>query len=291
MKALYPSLGLGLITILCWGSLATLAKWLIYLPPFYLLGMSFMIGSLPGFLHPKKMFPDLKTSLWGIAGYFFYHFFLFYSFRFAPAIEANLINYLWPILLVLMTPLFFKEVKLRFYHFIGATLAIIGCYVLVMGEGIEIKSENMKGYLLALSAALTWPLYSLVKKKLPDVSVWAISGFCLGASILSFITHFLIEPPVSFEWHTLWPLLILGLGPFGLAFYTWDLALKKGDARVIGALSYLTPVLSTLGLVIFANEKLYGMRIVAMILIIGGASTGVLDFLPLKVLKKHSKVC
>jgi len=280
------SLLLGLVTIFFWASLATLAKRLVHLPPFFILAVCFFMGSLPGFFKPKQMFPNVKTTLLGISGYFFYHFFLFYSFRFAPAIEVNLINYLWPILLVLFTPLFFKQSKLKRHHFVGGVLAIIGCFFLVMGEGIEFKTQHLKGYMLAFAAALTWPIYSLGKKKLPEVSVWAISGFCFGASLLAFMTHLLLEPHVVILSEYFFPLLLLGLGPFGLAFYTWDLALKKGDARLIGALSYLTPVLSTLGLVIFSQEELQGPTLMAMIFIVGGASTGLLDFLPQKVLLK-----
>jgi drug/metabolite transporter (DMT)-like permease len=286
MNAKSQSVYLALLAILCWASLATLGSFLIHLPPFYLLGATFFIGSLPAWLRPRKMFPSWRVSLWGILGYFAYHFFLFYSFRYAPAVEANLINYLWPMILVLITPVFFPGTRLKFYHFFGAALAAVGCAVLVMDKGADLKLENVKGYLLAFGAALSWPLYSLVKKRLGEVSVWSVGGFCLGASILCFITHVLIEPRVVLQWHDAQWLIILGLGPFGVAFYAWDLAMAKGDSRIIGALSYLTPVLSTLGLVIFAGQGLAFSTSVAMILIIGGASSGLLDFLPSKDLVK-----
>lgn len=280
------SMFLGLLAVVCWGSLATLGSLLIHLPPFYLLGITFILGSLPAWFKPRKMFPDWKTSCWGILGYFAYHFFLFYSFRFAPAIEANLINYLWPMILVLITPIFFPSIKLKFYHFLGAALSAAGCAVLVWGKGADIKLENLTGYLLALGAAVTWPVYSMVKKKMRSTSVFSVGGFCLGAGVLSFLTHAMIEPRVVLQWHDAWIILLLGVGPFGLAFYAWDMALSRGDTRVIGALSYLTPVLSTLGLVLFAGQSLTIYSSLAMILIIGGASSGLLDFLPSKDLVK-----
>jgi drug/metabolite transporter (DMT)-like permease len=76
----------------------------------------------------------------------------------------------------------------------------------------------------------------------------------------------------------IWKLLFLGLGPFGLAFYFWDSATRSGDSRVLGALAYLTPVLSTLGLVFFAGKDFTWMSFLAMFLITGGASLGLLDF-------------
>jgi drug/metabolite transporter (DMT)-like permease len=286
MRIQNQSLLFGLFTIILWGSLATFGTLLMHVPPFYLLGVSFIIGALPGLSRPRELFPSLKVSLWGIGGFFGYHFFLFYSFRFAPAVEANLINYLWPVFMVLFSPLFFRSQGLKWYHIAGSSLALIGCVFLVRGEGGEWRMENMKGYMLAFMAAVTWPIYSLGSKKMEKPSVFAIGGFCLGAGILCLITHALIEPRVAIEFHDGWKIVLMGLGPCGLAFYTWDMAIQKGDTRVLGALSYLTPVLSTLGLVIFAGQELKSSTLIAMLLIIGGASSGLLDFLPSKTLIK-----
>jgi drug/metabolite transporter (DMT)-like permease len=142
------------------------------------------------------------------------------------------------------------------------------------------KTENLVGYLLALGAALTWPIYSLVKKRLPPTSVWAIGSFCFGAGVLCLLTHAWIEPRVVLQPADALKLLFMGAGPFGLAFYCWDAALARGDARVLGALAYLTPVLSTLGLVIFGGQELQQETLMAMVLIVLGASAGLLDFFP-----------
>jgi drug/metabolite transporter (DMT)-like permease len=225
------------------------------------------------------MFPSMKLLFFGTAGYFGYHFFLFYAFRFAPAVEANLINYLWPVLMVMMAPLFERNTQLRWYHFTGAFLSIIGCLFLVSGAPAESTTgEEAKGYVLALLAALTWPVYSLGRKKFPATSVWSIGGFCLSTGILCLITHALIEPKVVVTFSEGWKLVCMGLGPFGLAFYFWDTATREGDARVLGALAYLTPVISTLGLVFFAGKNFTWSSFLAMFLITGGACLGLLDF-------------
>lgn len=281
----------GFITIIFWGSLATLGNLLIHLPPFYVLGISFILGALPSLTKPRDLFSEWKVVLLGICGYFFYHFFLFYSFRYAPALEANLINYLWPIFLVLFTALFFPEEKLRWYNLLGGVMAIMGCFLLVLGKGGEFKTENIRGYLLALLAAITWPIYSLTKKKMKSVSMITIGGSCLGAGLLCLMTHALLGPRVVLQWNDAWKLLIMGLGPFGTAFYTWDLALRKGNAKVIGSLAYLTPVISTLGLVIFTQQSVSASTIWAILLIVGGASMGLLDFISLKALNKGKINC
>lgn len=270
---------LGLITIFLWGSLATFGNLLIHLPPFYTLGVSFLIGSLLSFRNPREMFPPVKILAFGTAGYFGYHFFLFYAFRFAPAVEANLINYMWPVLMVMFTPLFEKHVKLRWYHFTGAALSIIGCIFLVSGAPSESASgDEYKGYILAGLAAITWPVYSLGRKRLPRTSVWSIGGFCLASGVLCLAVHAAIEPPVTLTTPDMLKLLFLGVGPFGLAFYFWDTATREGDSRVLGALAYLTPVISTLGLVFFAGKPFSWLSFLAMVLITGGASLGLLDF-------------
>ncbi len=282
-RKMKPYLLPGIVTIILWGSLATFSNLLIHLPPFYTLGVSFMIGSLLSLRNMKEMFPSLKLLAFGTAGYFGYHFFLFYAFRFAPAVEANLINYLWPVLMVMFTPLFEKQARLKWYHYTGAIFSIIGCIFLVTGAPKESQNgEEYKGYILAFLAALTWPVYSLGRKKLPSTSVWSIGGLCLSSGVLCLFTHALIEPPVSVTTPDILKLIFLGLGPFGLAFYFWDTATRTGDSRVLGALAYLTPVISTMGLVLFAGKDFTTISFIAMVLITGGASLGLLDFRPPK---------
>lgn len=270
---------LGLVTIFLWGSLATFSNLLLHLPPFFTLGVSFLLGSFLSLRNPREMFPSLKLLAFGTAGYFGYHFFLFYAFRFAPAVEANLINYMWPVLMVMLSPVFEKNSTLRWYHYLGAGLSVVGCMFLVSGAPVESASgEEWKGYVLAACAAVTWPVYSLGRKKLPETTVWSIGGFCLSSGILCLLTHACIEPKVSLTTADLLKLLFMGLGPFGIAFYFWDSATRRGDPRVLGALAYLTPVISTLGLVIFAGKEFTLTSFIAMVLITGGASFGLLDF-------------
>ncbi len=285
MNTKNKSLLLGLLTVFLWGSLATFGRLLIHLPPFYQLGVAFILGGVLSLRKPREIFVGWKVFIWGTLGYFGYHFFLFYAFRYALAVEANLINYLWPLLLVLLTPLFFPDKKLGIHHVLGGVLAVIGCVVLVSGSA-SYRPDDMKGYLLAFAAAWTWPLYSLGKKKLPPTPLAAIGGFCFGAGVLCFLVHFSIEPLVNIQPRDGLLLLLMGLGPFGIAFYTWDKALAEGDPRLIGALTYLTPILSTMGLVFFGGEPFGTRTLVAMALIIGGASSGLLDLFSSKVLKK-----
>ena len=139
-------------------------------------------------------------------------------------------------------------------------------------------ARHLPGYLCAAGAAFTWALYSLLTKRLPPFPTDAVAAFCALGSLLAFGLHALGAG--SFSALAGWPptdllfLVLAGLGPMGAAFFFWDAALKRGDPRVIGSLAYLTPLLSTLNLVLLAGQLLSALSLAAMLLIIGGALLG-----------------
>src|SRR5690606_36628724 len=189
-------------------SLAMTASLLKGIPPFFQMAVAFTIGGMPAMLKGKSSFPPVKVLLLGVAGYFGYHFFLFTSFKLAPPVEANLINYLWPMLMVLMSPLFFSESKLRAGHLVGAVLELAGVVVLLMPQSFS--SDNIVGYCLAAAAAFTWPTYSLLKRKTPPAPLLATAAVCLAVALLCWITHYATEEqiiPTGTQW-----LMLLWLG-------------------------------------------------------------------------------
>ena len=94
------------------------------IPPFLLLGIVFCISGLIGLLRPRGWQIPLGTLAVGVGGIFGYHFFYFRAFALAPAVEVNLINYLWPLLIVVLSPLLLKGYRLRPNHVIGALLGV-----------------------------------------------------------------------------------------------------------------------------------------------------------------------
>jgi drug/metabolite transporter (DMT)-like permease len=110
--------------------------------------------------------------------------------------------------------------------------------------------------------------------KLPAFPTSALGAFGLVAGLLSIGAHFLLEQPAAIS-GTDWLLLaILGLGPLGASFYFWDAALKIGDPRRIGLLAFLTPLLSTVLLLIVSGKPLSWQLAIATALIVGGAVLG-----------------
>ncbi len=269
-----------------WATLALLTKLTGSVPPFQLTAMSFTIAFFIGaalwyqkggnFLQHLK----LPKQVWinGVAGLFGYHFFYFIALKNAPAIEASLIAYLWPLLIVLFSTLLPNE-KLRWFHLTGAIVGFFGAGLLVTkGKTLMFNPEYSLGYLSALVCALIWSTYSVLSRRFGSVPTEAVGGFCGVTAILAWLCHKLFEQtvwPVNGEWIAV---ICLGLGPIGLAFFTWDYGVKHGNIKALGALSYAAPLLSTILLIAFGLAEASWVIGLACLLIVGGAILAAGDF-------------
>jgi drug/metabolite transporter (DMT)-like permease len=270
---------LALGAIVLWASLATLATLLGDIPPFLLTGIGLIIGSLisiplSGFHLSAWKIPP-QTLLVGVYGLFGYHLMLFIALQSAPAVEANLVNYLWPLLIVVLSPLFTKSLKLGTRAVLAAILGFVGAALAITSSGSTSADAGFElGYVFALAAAVIWATYSLLTTKLQAFPTSAIGLFGLVSGLLAIAAHFVLEEPAvisSSDWVLL---VILGLGPLGGAFYFWDAALKIGDPRRIGLLAFLTPLLSTTLLLVVSGRELSVQLLAATALIVGGAMLG-----------------
>jgi drug/metabolite transporter (DMT)-like permease len=275
-----PAIVLSLCTILIWSSLTLLSAGVSHLPAFFSAGVALCIGGLVGLARVREWKVPLRTLALGIFGIFGYHALFFLALRHAPAVEVNLLQYLWPLLIVILSPVYLGS-SLRRHHLLGAGLGLAGAALVISGGRLSLDLAHLPGYLLAVGAAFVWSSYSLLTKRVRPFGTGAVGGFCLASGLLALALHALGGHPAPFsvsprDWMFL---VLLGLGPMGLAFYTWDAAMKRGDPRVIGALAYLTPLLSTLVLVLFGGRHLTALSGCAMGLIVAGAVTGSLDLL------------
>ncbi len=267
-------LALGAIGL--WASLAALGVALAHVPPFLLTGLSLLIGSLIAlplsrFDWRQWIVPPGTLAL-GIYGLFGYHFLLFMALRHAPPVQANLVNYLWPLGIVVMAPLFLPGMTLSRRHVIAALIGFAGAALAILSrDGDSGTAVWSWGYLLALAAAFMWSSYSLLTRRVAAFPTAAIGSFALVSGALSLLCHVLLEPAAVLSVQD-WLLIgLLGLGPLGGAFFLWDAALKRGDARQIGVLSFITPLLSTLTLLAVRGERPSVSVGVAAVLIIGAA--------------------
>jgi len=266
---------LGAIAL--WASLASLGVSLTHIPPFLLTGITLIIGSVPAWpfvlRDPSQWRIPMRTLALGVYGLFAYHFLLFIALRHAPPVEANLVNYLWPLFIVVLAPVVLPGVALRVPHVVAALLGFGGAAIAIVG-GRELSGTLAWGYIPAAAAAFIWATYSLMTKRVTAFPTTAIGLFGLVSGALSLLCHVLLEPSVTLQARD-WSLLaVLGLGPLGGAFYLWDKALKLGDARHIGILSYITPLASTTLLIVVSGRSFSWSIGLATAMIISAAVMG-----------------
>jgi len=269
--------GLGAVAL--WGALATLSVLAGPIPPFQMVAMTFAIAAAIGIARARfrnMAWRDLfrwprQVWLLGVGGLFGYHALYFAALQLAPPAEANLVNYLWPLLIVLLAAPLAGE-TLGWPHLLGAFLGFAGVALLAFERGASFAGAHLAGYLLALGCAFTWSLYSVLSRRFGETPTDAIAAFCAAASLLSLICHLLFET-------TVWPttaqawlaVAAVGLGPAGTAFYLWDHAVKRGDIRALGALSYAAPILSTTLLIVSGLAQPTSALLLASLLVTAGA--------------------
>lgn len=264
-------LALGAIGL--WATLATAGVLLSHVPPFLLTGLGLLIGSIPALPFIKQWRVPLPTLALGVYGLFGFHFLFFMALRHAPAVQANLIVDVWPLLMVVLAPIFLPGTRLRAIHLVAAVVGSIGAAIAI-SDGLVIQGGFSWGYVAALASAFVWASYSLLCKRVAPFPTAAIGGFTLLSGLLSLLCHVLLEPAASLNGRDALLMIWTGLGPLGAAFFLWDAALKRGNAQSLGLLSFLVPLLATL-LLLLVRQQMPSLAIVlAAGLIIGAAVVG-----------------
>lgn len=269
--------GIGFTAVLLWALLALFTIGSAPVPPFLLNALCFGIGGSIGLVWTARSgFAVLRGVSWkvyaaGTLGLFGYHFLYFTAFRLSPTAETGLIAYLWPLFIVLLSGMLPGE-RLTAQHILGALVAFAGAALIVLARA-DGAGGSALGLGLAFLCALTWAGYSVLSRRLGTVPTESVTVFCLATAALSVLAHLALE-------ETVWPVgalgwasvLALAIGPVGVAFFTWDIGMKKGDIQLLGVASYAAPLLSTLALVAAGITKPSYAIGIAAVLIAGGAA-------------------
>jgi drug/metabolite transporter (DMT)-like permease len=272
--------GIGFGAVLLWALLALLTVKSAPTPPLLLNAICFAIGGVLGLIWASVAggLSQLTKVSWrvyafGTIGLFGYHALYFTALRLAPAAEAGLIAYLWPLLIVLFSGLLPGE-HLRAGHILGALSGFAGA-ALIIGASLDagFGTTALPGYFAALACALIWSGYSVLSRCLGHAPTQTVAVFCLASAVLSACLHLMLEKTAWPQGVTAWGATIaLGVGPVGLAFYIWDIGVKRGDIQLLGVASYAAPLLSTLILVVAGVAAPSWILALSAVLITGGAA-------------------
>ena len=269
----------GFAAVLLWSSLAVLTTATGSIPPFQLLAMGFGTAGLAGvalLLRPGGPGLHALRQPWaagalGIGALFGYHALYFIALKRAPAVEANLLNYLWPLLIVVFAALI-GGARIRPAQWLGTLLGLAAAVLLVTrGRSLQVDPAHLPGYAAALGAAVIWALYSVLNRRHEAVPSAAMAGSCLVVGALGAVVHLASEStvmPTPLQWALI---ALLGLGPTGIAFWLWDIGTKRGDIAALGTLSYAAPALSTGLLLAFGRATPHWTQAAALALLLTGA--------------------
>jgi len=272
---------IGFAAILLWSGLAVLTTLTEGVPPFELLALTFgvaFIASLlvlgrrgaSGFRAWRQPWPVWAS---GFSGIFFYHALYFYALKAAPPVEASLLNYLWPLLIVILSAVMAGE-TLQPRQIAGAGLGFAGTALVVLSRdsGAAAGSNPLLGLAAAFACAVVWSVYSVNNRRFHDVPTEVMGGICGLVALAGALCHWAFETsvtPGAVGWAAI---VALGVGPTGLAFFAWDYATKRGRLSLLGVLSYFAPLLSTLLLVLFGRAPARPAILGSALLIIAGAA-------------------
>jgi drug/metabolite transporter (DMT)-like permease len=270
---------LGVVAILLWASLALWTVSASGIASFQLLAMTFGIAFVAGLIvltaRGRSGLSELRQPIapWlaAFAGIFLYHALYFHAMAKAPPAQASLIAYLWPLLIVVLSALSSGE-RLHVRYLAGAVLGFSGSAIFLLQRNEEpITIDGITGYIAAFACAVVWAGYSVLNRRFKATPSGMLVGVCGAVSIAGALCHTQFEAMVWPDVHQWIAIVVLGIGPTGIVFLAWDYATKHGDLSLLGALSYLAPLISTLLLIGTGKTDVTVGIVVGAGFIIGGA--------------------
>lgn len=278
----YPTL-IGYCALIFWALAAPFVVKIKTLPIFETLSIVFSVSFIfsAAKLTVCKQWSKLKQpwilGIVGFVGIYGNDVLYIAAFQNAPAAHADLINYLWPIIVILLTG-FLPNEKLTFRHLFAAASGFAGIYVLIGHGHTGFNHDYLFGYFLALMDALVWSAYTLLARHYGKSPVEIIGIYCGIGAIFSIIIHLNLETfviPSTMQWIIL---MSMGLVTQCLAYFFWDFGIKKGNFKMLTILSYGNPVLSVFFLIMFGMADLSSELFIACFLVTIGGAIGIIPW-------------
>ena len=213
----------------------------------------------------------LRASFLGLLNPFLYYVFLLQAYNLLLAQEAGTLNYIWPVVLVLLSIPLLKQ-KIGWLSLAAILISFTGTVIIgTQGNLFSLKFSNVTGVGLALGSAIFWALFWIINVKDPtDAVIKLFLSFAFG---LIYITIYLVftkgfsPPPLR----GLAGAVYLGLFEMGITFVLWLMALKHSATTAkVSNLVYISPFISLFFIRFAVGETILISTILGLMLIVGG---------------------
>ena len=209
-------------------------------------------------------------SFLGLLGTYIYYLFLYLGYSRASGMEVLVIQYTWPIMILVLSVFILKE-RLNARKVIAIILGFLGV-LLVLSKGAvsEIELNNPRVILLVAIGAFCFALFSVLSKNIKRASLAVTSIYFLAATVASFLSMLYFSEfalPSSVE---LFPVLLNGVLVNGLSYMFWLSALKSAEASYLAPFVFITPILSAIYLILFFDEPMLPVYGVGLACVIAG---------------------
>jgi drug/metabolite transporter (DMT)-like permease len=265
-----------LITLALWSSTAPLTLIVTGLPPAMVVAVTFIIAGLVCLPFVRHWRVPLRTFLMVSLCCVSYRLVFVEALQMSPHVETNLIFGLNTVLIVVLSPWALPNSRLKTHHVLGVLIGAAGV-ILAVGHGrIRPTFSDLPAYAFALYGSVLWALYSLALKRLPPAPSTSMGGSLLAAGIMSALLMLLLPAPAASapsaaQWLAL---TLLSVGPTAVAYMTWDMAMKRGDPRVVASLMNLGPLTSTILIVLINHQHMTWPLLLGAVVVVCGSFIG-----------------
>ena len=270
------------ISILLWSSTATITKLLLnsinsiqillvssFFAFIFLLIVNIIKDNLVQ-IKEYKINDYIQITGIGLLGTFLYNLFLYLGINRMQASQAFIINYLWPIMIVVFACIILKE-KMTLNKAIAIVLSFIGVIIVTSnGNLLSIDNNSLIGTLFCVLAAISYGLFSVLNKQKKYNKYLSMMLFYLVSFVVSLVYILFTKEWYIPQVNQLVGLIWIGIFTSAIAFTTWALSLEKGDTAKISNLAYITPFLSLIWTALILKENISIYAIAGLIVIILG---------------------
>ena len=213
----------------------------------------------------------LRCALLGLLNPCLYYIILFQGYDALPAQEAMVINFSWPVMMVILSiPILKQSIDIKSF------LSIILCYIGVIaiatgGDLLSLSFNSPKGVFYMLLSTVIWSLFWLLNTKNKNDPLVSLFLIFLFSSPIIFLIMYFTDSFVVPSIEGLMGSIYIGFFEMGISIILWQSALKiSTTVSRVASLVFITPFMSLVVLYLVLGEKILASTFFGLILICAG---------------------